>query len=608
MNFSQDHQFDLSTFLKSLTHHCGVYRMIDKHNKIIYVGKAKNLYNRVNSYFKKGAKDTKTISMVQKIMKIEITITSNDYDALLLENRLIKTHQPKYNILFKDDKSYPYIALSNHKHPRIYSFRGKKNAQPNVFGPYASISSVKDTLILLQNIFKLRQCTDSYYQNRKRPCLQYQINNCLGPCVAKVSDSVYQEQVDLFKKFMLGKVTEVLNHLTLKMEKASENQQYEQALRYRDQLITMRRLQAQQMMGKQLSDTFDVIGIAQKNNQVCFVLMQVRQGDVLLDKHWFDQLPMDLSQALEMFLCHIYLDERHDIPASIILPRNAKLDSIDITLKSLITYSGHNIQWLIRPADKKLQWQKLAYTNAFQKLEMSENEKSYYQKKWDALTVWLDVVRLNKIECFDISHFNGEATVASCVVYDKEGPQKRLYRRYNINNITPGDDYAALDQALTRRLNKDINETALPDLFIIDGGLGQIKRCYSILKKFKLSDTIKMISLSKGAKRISGDESIFIADDFQPVRLDKSELHFLLMRQIRDSAHDYAIINQRKSVNKNRQKSIIDSIPNIGVKRKKYLLLHFGGWQGIMQASVNDLSKVNGISKKLAENIWHYLH
>ncbi|AXA33449.1 excinuclease ABC subunit UvrC [Francisella adeliensis] len=607
-----DDSFDLKSFLKNLTTHSGVYRMIDANGEIIYVGKAKNLKNRVNSYFSKGAKDNKTLLMASQVEKIEITITPSDYEAYLLENNLIKQHRPKYNILFKDDKSYPYLVISRDKFPRIAFYRGKSAYKKGqCFGPFVSISSVKFTLNIIQKIFPIRQCENSYYNSRIRPCLQYQIKRCLAPCVGLVSEEQYNEQLAILKKFLAGKFSSVLEDISQKMHDASENMEYEKAQVYRDQLVVLRKLQQQQIVDIQADKTFDVIAIHLQDNYASIALLQIQNGDVVADRHWsIDAKGQDKTSVMHAFLSHFYLgDEARNIwPKNIIL---SKVDFAEITelMKSISKRIGHAVNWILTPAVDNLKWLKLAEVNARQKLNIYTSSKSQYQKRLDSLREFLHLDKdIKRIECFDISHFQGEATIASCVVYTDEGEDRKSHRRYNIKDVKAGDDYAAIAQAVSRRVSSGIEADNLPDIMIIDGGKGQIHQAEAVLEQLGVKDKIQLVSLGKGVERISGKEKIYKGFDDTEYTLDEHDAGFLLLRQVRDSAHDHAIKGQRKKVSSNRQSSIIEEIEGVGPKRRKALIMHFGGWQELSSAGVDEIAKVKGISKKLAQEIWECFH
>jgi excinuclease ABC subunit C len=609
-NESKD--FDLKSFLANLTTHSGVYRMFDGTGEIIYVGKAKNLKNRVNSYFSKGAKDSKTLMMVSQIVKIEITITPSDYEAYLLENNLIKQHLPKYNILFKDDKSYPYLVISRDKFPRVAFYRGKSaHKKGQCFGPFVSISSVKFTLNIIQKIFPIRQCENTYYKSRIRPCLQYQIKRCLAPCVGLVTNEQYDEQLSMLRKFLAGKFNSVLEDISQKMHQASEEMEYEKAQVYRDQLVVLRKLQEQQIVDIQADRSFDVVGIHIQDNYAGIALLQIQNGNVVADRHWsIDAKGQDKTVIMQAFLSHFYLgDEIRNIwPKNIILSK-VNFEEIQDLMTSISQKIGQSMNWVLAPAVDNLKWLKLAEVNARQKLTTHNASKAQYQKRLDSLKGFLNLENdIKRIECFDISHFQGEATIASCVVYTDEGEDRKSHRRYNIKDVKGGDDYAAINQAVSRRIKSGIEADNLPDVMVIDGGKGQIHEAEKVMLEYNIKDKIQLVSLGKGVERISGKEKIYKGFDKTEYTLDEHDAGFLLLRQVRDSAHDHAIKAQRKKVNSNRQSSVIEEIEGVGPKRRKALIMHFGGWQELTKASTDEMAKVKGISKKLAQEIWGCFH
>lgn len=597
--------FDLGSFLKYLTTYPGVYRMYDKGYKILYIGKAKNLHKRVNSYFKKGAKDIKTQTLVEQVVFIDVTVTPSDYEAYLLESTLIKKNQPKYNILFKDDKSYPYLHLSNNVFPQLSVFRGKPGKEGRFFGPFVSISSMKETLILIQKIFPIRQCEDSYFNNRSRPCLQYQIKRCCAPCVDKITVKNYQIQVELLVKFMSGKLPPVLAEISQKMEDSAQSENFELAAQLRDQLVLLTKLQQQQFLDKISSKRLHVLGILQEDEKVCLTLVSIEQGKVADDQYWLvAKENSTLLEILEAFLSYYYLSEVRTIwPEEMIFPKALKVS--EALLASIIQKANRQIKWITDPIADNAKWQKLAFINARQKLQINQQSKQQFIKRFEALAKWLNLAEIKRIEGFDISHHKGEATVASCVVFNQNGALKSDYRHYNISGITRGDDYMAITQAVTRRVESGVEDNNLPDVMIIDGGKGQIKKAQGVLLKYNQQGNIKLLSLGKGIERISGKEDIFKGFDNNVYHLPEYDLAFLLLRKIRDAAHNFAIKAQRKKLIKRQRESVLESIQGVGSKRRQSLLCHFGGWQELSSASIDEISKVKGISPKVADYIWH---
>lgn len=581
--------------------------MKDSRGKVIYVGKAKNLYKRVSSYFQKGAYDTKTMQMIAQVADIEITVTNSDYEAFLLESTLIKKYKPRYNILFKDDKSYPYLVLTNHGYPRLMGYRGNAEHLGKVFGPYVSFNSMKDNLALLQKIFKLRQCRDSYFNARTRPCLQYQIHRCSAPCVGYISKKDYHEQVKLLEKFLNGHLSEVLENLKAKMQHASDNEAYESAAHYRDQIITLRKLQQQQAVENQGEGLVDVFGIAYKDHHFAIDLLQLNNGTVISENHWFVKHfeETTIKEVLEAFLAQYYLTtQSHRLwPDQVILPRNIKTDKHLLT--NINQKAEKTIQWLHQPRSNCAKVQKLAYQNAIQKLKLETTSQMNYRKQLATLAKLFNHNHtIERIECFDISHFQGEARQASCVVFNHEGISKPDYRKFNIKNGQAKDDYAGIYEAVYRRFKHQQN--VLPDLLIIDGGLGQLNAAFKALQAHDLHKRLKVLSLAKGQSRIAGRELIYYDAYAEPVNLIEHDPAFLLLRHIRDEAHRFAIKGQRNKMAKKRSHSVLEQIPGIGPKRKKALLQHFGGWQELEKASSDEIAKIPGISQRLADFIWQH--
>ena len=607
MQFSNTPSFDLNTFLKNVSTHPGVYRMYDHSGQILYIGKAKNLKKRINHYFNKSAKDAKTQKLIARVSSIEVTLTPSDYEAYLLESVLIKKHKPRYNVLFKDDKSYPYLALSDHRFPRLYGYRGRLKKNVKYFGPYVSLSSMRSALVLLQKLFPIRQCEDSYFNARTRPCLQYQINRCSAPCVGKISETDYTLQTKLLTRFIEGKFACVLAKVSEKMHQASDSEDYEKAATLRDQLILLTKLQQQQMVDQSSLRHFHVIGLAVEGNQVGIALLEIHAGKIQHDRYWLTD--RDTAQnpgfVLDAFLSHYYLADsaRNIWPKQVILPKAFTVSSE--LLSAISKKAGMKIEWKQKTGGINLKWQKLASVNAGQKLKSAFASSVQFKQRFSALKDWLTLAVLKRIECFDVSHHQGEETVASCVVYEVSGPLKSAYRRYNIQGITAGDDYAAMAQALERRIHSGIEAGNLPELIIIDGGLGQLHKAEQVIVSYQLQSQIQLLALSKGEGRISGQESIYKGFDDRPYTLNEYDPAFLLLREIRDSAHEFAIKSQRKKMRRRQSRSVIEDIPQIGAKRRKALLMHFGGWQQLGAASVDEIAKVPGISHRLAGEIWH---
>lgn len=607
---AQGHDFDISTFLKNLPHKPGVYRMLDRQGKVIYVGKAKNLLKRVSSYFQKNITHPKTRALVANIASVETTITNSENEALILENNLIKQYRPKYNVLFRDDKSYPYILLSEHIFPQLSLYRGSKKKPGEYFGPFPSVVAARHSLNLLQKLFRIRQCRDSFFKNRSRPCLQYQINRCTAPCVGYISPNEYEKDVNYAKLILQGKSSQVVNQLVTRMEQSSKSRQYEQAAFYRDQIAKLRQVQEQQFVTSKSQD-IDVVGIKQQGGISCIQLLFFRGGQLIGNKAYFPKIPADASsqEVLQGFLEQYYLlpTQQHNLPKKIIL--SEKVVDAGWLVSTLEEQSQKKIQLVQVLRGESKQWVDMALKNASQALAQKLHEKTTLVERFEELQLALELEQIpEKIECFDISHSSGEATKASCVVFDRHGPLKQEYRTYKIKNITPGDDYAAMHQVLTRRYKHlKSEELPLPDLVMIDGGKGQLSQAQKAMEELQLQE-LQLVSIAKGEGRKPGLERLFFVDRDQPLILgtDSKALH--LLQQIRDEAHRFAITGHRKSRDKQRQTSILESIEGVGAKRRRTLLSTFGGLQGLKNATIPDLAKTPGISLALAKKIHDALH
>lgn len=598
--------FDSAAFLKNLTSRPGVYRMIDSTGTVIYVGKAKNLKKRVSSYFRKTGLTSKTQVMVAQIAHIETTVTHTENEALILENNLIKELMPRYNILLRDDKSYPYLFISGDKFPRLSVHRGAKRKVGKYFGPYPSAGAVRESLNLLQKLFPVRQCEDSYYQNRSRPCLQYQIKRCTGPCVGLVSEEEYKKDVEHTILFLEGKNQQVMDDLSEEMEQASKNLEFEHAAAVRDKIIALRRVQERQYVSSTQGE-FDVLAAIVRDGlavvEVCFI----RGGRNLGSKSYFPKGSADSSEEelLEAFIPQYYLGK--NVPSEILISHSPA----DQTLLQdvLQTESGHKVSLRQPQRGQAVRWMQMAKTNAEISLTQRLSSRSNLLQRFETLQDALDLDELPKrIECFDISHTRGEKTVASCVVFGLEGAIKADYRKFNIEGITGGDDYAAMNQALTRRFTRlQKGEGKRPDLLLIDGGKGQIKEAREVLAELNLSD-LPILGIAKGPERKPGEETLFLVGREGEVTLaaDSPALH--LLQQVRDEAHRFAITGHRQRRAKARKTSTLEQIEGLGPKRRQKLLQQFGGLQEVQRAGVEDLTKVEGISKALAQKIYDVFH
>jgi excinuclease ABC subunit C len=603
-------EFNLKSFLADLPHLPGVYRHIDAQGEVLYVGKARDLKKRVNSYFQKTPGSPRIAHMVARVARLEVTVTRSEAEALLLENNLIKRLQPRYNILFRDDKSYPYLMISGHDTPRIAYYRGSTSGKGRFFGPYPNAWAVRETIQILQRVFRLRTCEDSVFANRSRPCLLYQIGRCSAPCVNLISASAYQSDVERAVRFLDGHADEVLKDIEARMHQASAALEFEQAALLRDQMGALARVLQQQSMEKTGNDDVDVIAVATAGGRVCVNLAMVRGGRHLGDKAFFPTQAQGDSpgDVLAAFLAQHYIDSAMPpvLVCSHILPDPA-------LIALLAEQSGIKSRLLTRPQGIRKTWLEQALKNAELALARLLSESSARAARTLALAQALDLdtdeAALDNlhIECFDISHTAGEATQASCVVYKHHGMQTSLYRRYNIAGITPGDDYAAMRQVLTRRFNRVADGLAdMPDLVLIDGGKGQVEVARQVFVELGL-DTRVIVGVAKGEGRKTGLETLVFTDGRPPVALGPESAALMLVAQIRDEAHRFAITGMRAQRAKARNVSRLEEIPGVGARRRQKLLARFGGFTGVVDASVDDIRSVQGISAELAERIYHAL-
>lgn len=601
--------FDAAQFLKNLTSKPGVYQMYDRHGGILYVGKAKNIKKRVSSYFRNTGLSIKTQALVFRIHTIEITVTPSEAEALVLEHNLIKSQKPPFNILLRDDKSFPYIFLSEGEvHPRLALHRGSKKKRGRFFGPYPNAGAVRESLNFLQKTFGVRQCEDSVYRNRTRPCLLYQIDRCSGPCVNAVSEQDYAADVAQTVLFLEGKNDSLHNMLAAAMEKASKELAFEQAAIYRDRITVLRQIQAQQVIESGQMN-MDVVACAAEAGAACVHMLYVRQGRVVGSKNYYpkDRLESDEATILSAFVSHNYLGgSSMDIPPSVILSH--KLDDEQAIAEAIALSNHRQIQITSNVRTYRAKWLAIALQAARLNLRAKLNSAQTLLQRFEELQQALDFDEMpTRIECFDISHSSGEKTVASCVVFDQSGPRKSDYRRFNIDGITAGDDYAAMEQALNRRYARLQKEgKPLPDLLLIDGGKGQLSKATQVLNELGIQE-ITMIGVAKGTTRKAGFETLVKPNGKEQVLpADSAALH--LIQQVRDEAHRFAITGHKQRRDVARKTSTLESIPGIGPKRRKELLHYFGGLQEVMRASVDDIAKVPSISKKMAEEVYTALH
>jgi excinuclease ABC subunit C len=602
--------FDAQQFLKTVSRQAGVYQMFGADDKILYVGKAKNLKNRLTSYFRQSELPIKTQVLVEKITNIQVTITDSESAALVLEQNLIKSLRPPYNVLLKDDKSYPHIFISDGDYPRISSHRGMKHKKGDYYGPFPNSGAVYQSLSFIQKTFRVRQCEDSVFNNRTRPCLQYQINRCTAPCVELIDKTAYQQDMQHAALFLKGESEALMSQLADNMDTAASALEFEQASIYRDQITALRQIQSDHDVesGK---GQIDIFAMAKLGGSLCIHLLYIRHGRILGSKSYFPQNKLDLCESdfLSAFLEQFYIaNENRELPQEIIV--NYPLAP---TEKSLLEHAlqerlGRKVGILHKVRAQRNKWLVTAVTAAEQNLVSHVNTKQSLLQRFAALqeTMGTDEIP-QRIECFDISHTFGELTVASCVVFDQTGPLKSDYRRFNIDGITGGDDYAAMQQALSRRYTRlQKGEGVLPDILLIDGGKGQLNIARAVLSELGVNQ-VMMLGIAKGTTRKPGFETLVLESGAEKVlNTDSPALH--LLQEIRDEAHRFAITGHKQRRDKKRKTSTLESIAGVGAKRRRELLRHFGGIQEVKAANAEDLAKVDGISKKIAEDIYSALH
>ena len=595
-------EFDAEGFLKTLTQQPGVYRMLNADDHILYIGKAKNLKKRVSSYFNRSNVSTRIQSMVRLIRNIQVMVTNTEAEALLLEHNLIKEHRPKYNILLRDDKTYPYVYLSSQQdYPGLSFHRGAKKKQGEFFGPYASVGAVRETLSLLQKIFKVRQCNDSFFNNRSRPCLQYQIERCTAPCVDLISTADYAEDVDYARKFLQGKSDLVTENLIAEMEKASEALAFEKAAKLRDQIDSLRQVSQQQYVSE-LSGDCDIITCKMNSALACVQVFRVRNKMNLGNQTYFPKAPADCTEEelLAGFIGQYYLQRR---PPEEIIATTLPTEH-EVLAEMLSTQREAKVKITGSVRGTRARWLDFATKNVSIAFESRLASQTGMVQRYRALEEAFGFdAQIQRMECFDISHTQGELAVASCVVFDREGSSKQEYRKFNIEGITPGDDYAAMHQALSRRYTRlKKGEGKMPDILFIDGGKGQLSQAADVMEELQITEVL-LVGIAKGVERRPGMEQLFTVDSKQPILLpaDSAALH--LIQQIRDEAHRFAITSHRNRRDKSRTMSPLESIAGLGPKRRQSLLKHFGGMRGINRASEQELFKVPGISKQLAQLI-----
>ncbi|XUO89158.1 excinuclease ABC subunit UvrC [Halomonas sp. KM072] len=597
--------FDAKQFLSSVSASPGVYKMLDEHQNALYVGKAKRLKPRLASYFR-GQLNAKTQAMVSRIADIQITVTRSETEALLLEQTLIKELRPPYNILLRDDKSYPFVFVTDrHPYPALeYKRARQRRGDGKYLGPYPSSGAVRESLTLMQKIFRIRNCEDSVFAHRSRPCLQYQIERCSAPCVDYISQPEYQRDVDHAVMCLEGKSEHVTQLLTEEMEAASRTLNFEEAARLRDQIQQLRQMQQRQFVDNESGDA-DIFALAQRPGALGISILSVRDGRLLGARHHMPKNDLDLSPEalLTEVVSQYYFGQPHSVPSEVIT--NLPLEDGTLIADALAQQAGKKVRVTHQVRGHRAQWQHLAMTNAEQQLASQLANTTQLTERFTSLQQALGLPSLpERLECFDISHSQGEATVASCVVFDHQGPRKSDYRHFRIEGVAAGDDYAAMQQALTRRLKRvKSGEAIAPDVLIVDGGKGQLNMARQVLTDLQVPGIV-LLGVAKGTTRKAGLETLFLESSDNPLVLAPASPALHLVQHIRDESHRFAIAGHRAARDKARRTSTLQDIPGIGPKRRRELLKFFGGLQGVQKASRDELSRVPGISAALAETIY----
>ncbi|AND68120.1 excinuclease ABC subunit C [Dyella thiooxydans] len=607
MSPASEPAFDGKAFVRTLSTSPGVYRYFDADGELLYVGKAANLKKRVGSYFLKPRMEPRIASMISQIARCETTVTRTAGEALLLESQLIKSLKPRYNIMLRDDKSYPYVYLSGSEdYPRLAFHRGARNLPGRFFGPYPSAFAVRESLSLMQKLFQVRQCEDSYFRNRSRPCLQHQIGRCTAPCVGLISVDDYRADVRHAEMFLEGRSSAVIDELAASMEQASAQLNFERAAVLRDQVAALRKLQAQHHVHGASAD-MDVIACRIESGLACVSVLFFRNGISLGTRDFFPRLPLDAEPGdlLAQFVAQYYLDR--PVPRELIV--GEEMPDQDVLAEVLAEQSGHAVEIKHRVRGDRAQFLQLAQRNAQASLTQRLASRQTLGTRFDDLQKLLELDEPPKrIECFDISHTRGELTVASCVVFGPEGPDKSHYRRFNITGITPGDDYAAMHQALTRRFRKVAEgEGAKPDVLLIDGGGGQVAQALDVLRELGVAG-ITVVGVAKGPGRRAGEETLVLADLGREIHPGAASPALHLVAAVRDEAHRFAISGHRKRREKARERSVLEDVPGVGARRRSALLKAFGGLAGVEAAGVEELMRIKGIDRGLAERIYAAMH
>ena len=603
--------FDYKTSLDKMTHHPGVYRMLDGDGALLYVGKAKDLKKRVASYFGKKPDSPKTRAMVRQIRDVNVTVTRTEAEALLLESNLIKQHKPRYNVVLRDDKSYPYLYLStDNEFPRLSFYRGAKSGAGQYFGPYPSAKSARRTLNLTQKLFRIRQCDDNFFRNRSRPCLQYQIKRCTAPCVGLVDPEDYQEDVKHTVMFLEGRNEEVIRELTAPMQKAADGLDYERAAQYRDQIISLRKIQENQYISAPRGE-LDIIACYMEGGYACVQVFFIRGGLNLGNKAFFPVHTGELGedQVLNAFLPQYYLAGSRNRPAPGEILLSHPVADAEALMILLSERRAKRVRIKHNHRSERRKWVEMALNNAEIALKTRLSSRDDYVSRFENLQSSLGLNEpVERIECFDVSHSGGEATVAACVVFNHGGAAKTDYRKFNIKDAPAGDDYAAISQAFNRRYSRMKKEEGkLPDLILIDGGKGQVNSVRAVAEELQL-DEVTLLGVSKGKARKPGMERLVFSDGKTETSLAPNSSALHLIQEIRDEAHRFAVTGHRQQRNRKRSRSVLEDVEGVGSKRRRELIRYFGGLQGVSRAGVEELARAPGISHNLAKKIYASFH
>jgi excinuclease ABC subunit C len=599
--------FDAKPFLANVSQRPGVYRMIGADGEVLYVGKARNLKNRLTTYFVGKAQAAKTMAMVSQIANVEVTVTASETEALLLEYNLIKRHRPRFNVTLRDDKSFPYLYITTqHNYPRISFYRGSRKLPGRFFGPYPNARATRETVLLLQKLFLLRPCSDTFFANRSRPCLQFQIKRCSGPCVQLITEETYRQDVTDAIKVLEGKGAELIDDLAQRMEAASQQLDFERAARLRDQINGIKAIHSTQSVTRNATEDIDAVALVSQGSDHCVSIVFVRGGRNLGSTNFFPRPGIaEEGELLSGFLAQYYLGR--EAPGEILI--NHAIEDADLLETTLSQRMEHTVRIRTGVRGVRARWMEMARTNAELGLNMRRATEATSAEQLAALAeVFSLPAPPTRMECFDVSHTMGERTVASCVVFGAQGPLKSDYRRFNIEGLAPGDDYGALRQALSRRYARiKKGEAPMPDILLIDGGPGQLAEAVAVLKELEI-EGVTIAGVAKGADRRPGQERLFVPQQETPIILppDSPALH--LIQRIRDEAHRFAITGHRQRRGKARTQSVLETVPGLGPRKRRELLRQFGGLQGVSRAGVDDLAKVHGISRKLAQSIYETLH